>query len=98
EEIERLRDPSHWACLTPSRLAAIGARAGLEPSLAREVPFVIDFEEWINRGSGGPAHANLIDRLLGEAPPTAASFIVRGESGERTLSLRNSLHRWRVPS
>jgi SAM-dependent methyltransferase len=98
EEIERLRDPSHWACLTPSRLTAIGERAGLEPDLSREVPFVIDFEEWINRGSGGPAHAELIERLLGEAPPAAASFVVRGEPGERTLSLRNSLHRWRVPS
>jgi SAM-dependent methyltransferase len=98
EQIERLRDPSHWACLTPSRLAAIGERAGLEPDLARKVPFVIDFEEWLNRGSGGAAHAELIDRLLGEAPPTAASFVVRGEPGERTLSLRNSLHRWRVPS
>jgi SAM-dependent methyltransferase len=98
QEIERLRDPSHWACLTPSRLAALGERAGLEPDLAREVPFVIDFEEWIGRGSGGPAHAELIERLLGEAPPSAASFAVRGEPGERTLSLRNSLHRWRVPS
>jgi SAM-dependent methyltransferase len=98
QEIERLRDPSHWACLTPSRLAALAERAGLKPDLTREVPFVIDFEEWISRGSGGPAHADLIDRLLGEAPPTAASFVVRGEPGERTLSLRNSLHRWRVPS
>ena len=62
------------------------------------VPFEIDFEEWLNRGSGGPANAELIERLLGEAPPSAASFVVRGEPGERTLSLRNSLHRWRVPS
>ncbi|HVW46579.1 MAG TPA: class I SAM-dependent methyltransferase [Solirubrobacterales bacterium] len=98
EEIERLRDPSHWACLTPGRLTALGGRAGLEPDVTREVPFVIDFEEWINRGSGGPANAGLINRLLGEAPSTVASFVVRGEPGERTLSLRNSLHRWRVPS
>ncbi|HEY0278255.1 MAG TPA: class I SAM-dependent methyltransferase [Solirubrobacterales bacterium] len=97
EEIERLRDPSHWACLTPSRLTALGARAGLEPDLAREVPFVIDFEEWVERGSGGPPQAELIDRLLDEAPTGAASFVVRGEPGVRTLSLRNSLHRWRVP-
>lgn len=98
EEIERLRDPSHWACLTPSRLAAMGERVGLEPDLTREVPFAIDFEEWIGRGSGGPANAELIERLLVEAPPAAASFVVGGERGARTLGLRNSLHRWRVPS
>ncbi|HEY2055470.1 MAG TPA: methyltransferase domain-containing protein [Solirubrobacterales bacterium] len=97
EEIERLRDPSHWACLTPSRLAALGERAGLEPDLDRVVPFEIDFDEWLGRGSGGPANAELIERLLGEAPATAGSFVVSGESGGRVLGLRNSLHRWRVP-
>jgi SAM-dependent methyltransferase len=97
EQIERLRDPSHWACLTPSRLAELGERAGLEPDLDRVVPFEIDFGEWLNRGSGGPAHADLIERLLGEAPATAASFVVSGEGDDRLLALRNSLHRWRVP-
>ncbi len=29
EEIERLRDPSHWACLTPDRLRAMGEEVGL---------------------------------------------------------------------
>ncbi|MFT3864602.1 MAG: methyltransferase domain-containing protein [Solirubrobacterales bacterium] len=96
EQIERLRDPSHWACLTPSRLAALGERAGLEPDHDRVVPFEIDFEEWLNRGSGGPANAEQIERLLGEAPAGVESFVVRGEAGERRLALRNSLHRWRV--
>ena len=80
--------------LTP----AMVERAGLEPDLTREVPFVIDFEEWVGRGSGGPAQADLIDRLLAEAPPAAASFVVGGNPGERTLTPRNSLHCWRVPS
>lgn len=97
EQIERLRDPSHWACLTPARLGALGERAGLEPDLDRVVPFEIDFGEWLNRGSGGPTHAGLIDRLLGEAPASAASFVVSGEGDRRLLALRNSLHRWRVP-
>ncbi|HEX4753665.1 MAG TPA: class I SAM-dependent methyltransferase [Solirubrobacterales bacterium] len=97
EQIERLRDPSHWACLTPSRLGALGERTGLEPDLDRVVPFEIDFGEWLNRGSGGPAHAELIERLLGEAPATVESFVVNGEGEERLLGLRNSLHRWRVP-
>jgi SAM-dependent methyltransferase len=97
EQIERLRDPSHWACLTPSRLEVLAERAGLEPDVDRVIPFEIDFGEWLNRGSGGPAHADLIERLLGEAPATVESFVVGGEGDDRLLSLRNSLHRWRVP-
>jgi len=97
EQIERLRDPSHWALLTPSRIAALGERVGLEPDLEEVVPFEIDFEEWLNRGSGGPANAELIERLRAEAPPQAASLRVTGEPPERTLHYRNSLHRWRVP-
>jgi SAM-dependent methyltransferase len=97
EQVERLRDPSHWACLTPARLAALGERAGLEPDLDRVVPFQIDYDEWLNRGSGGPANADLIDRLLGEAPAGVESFVLGGKGDERLLALRNSLHRWRVP-
>ncbi|MBS1894993.1 MAG: class I SAM-dependent methyltransferase [Actinobacteria bacterium] len=97
EEIERLRDPSHWALLTPSRIEALAERAGLVPDQRREVPFVIDFEEWLGRGSGGPANAELIDRLIGEAPGSAHSFVVRDAGAGRTLAYRNSLHRWRVP-
>jgi SAM-dependent methyltransferase len=97
EGIERLRDPSHWALLTPARIEAHAERAGLVADSRREVPFVIDFEEWLERGSGGPANAELIERLVGEAPPAARSFVVSGEGAGRTLSYRNSLHRWRVP-
>ncbi|HTT94363.1 MAG TPA: class I SAM-dependent methyltransferase [Solirubrobacterales bacterium] len=97
EQIERLRDPSHWALLTPSRIAALAERVGLEPELDRVVPFEIDFEEWLRRGSGGPANADLIERLRAEAPPQAQSFRVSGEPPDRTLRYRNSLHRWRVP-
>ncbi len=97
EQIERLRDPSHWALLTPSRITALAERVGLVADSQREVPFVIDFDEWLNRGSGGPLNANLIERLVGEAPASARSFIVSGEGDGRTLGYRNSLHRWRVP-
>jgi SAM-dependent methyltransferase len=97
EQIERLRDPSHWALLTPSRIAALGERIGLEPDQDRVVPFEIDYEEWLYRGSGGSANAELIERLRSEAPPAAESFIVSGEGSDRVLHYRNSLHRWRVP-
>jgi SAM-dependent methyltransferase len=97
EQIERLRDPSHWALLTPSRIAGLAERVGLEADLDRVVPFEIDFEEWLNRASGGAANAKLIERLRAEAPPEAASLRVTGEPPNRTLHYRNSLHRWRLP-
>ncbi len=97
EEIERLRDPSHWACLTRERLLAMGAAAGLELDEEQVVPLDLDFGEWLGRGSGGAAAAALIERLLGEAPTSAESFRVSGEGEERRLALRNSLTRWRRP-
>jgi ubiquinone/menaquinone biosynthesis C-methylase UbiE len=96
EEIERLRDPSHWALLTPSRIAALAERVGLVPDLHRIVPFEIDYDEWLSRGSGGPTNAELIERLRGEAPASAESFLVSGEGADRTLRYRNALFRWRV--
>jgi SAM-dependent methyltransferase len=97
EQIERLRDPSHWACLTRERLLAAGEAAGLALDCERIVPLDLDYGEWLQRGSGGPAAAALIDRLLGEAPPGAESFRVVGTGDGRRLLLRNSVTRWRVP-
>jgi ubiquinone/menaquinone biosynthesis C-methylase UbiE len=97
EQIERLRDPSHWACLTVSRIEGLAEQVGLEPDLDRVVPFRIPYDEWLNRGSGGPGNAALIERLLGEMPAAVESFVVSGEGDGRHLALRNSLHRRRVP-
>jgi SAM-dependent methyltransferase len=97
EQIERLRDPSHWALLTPSRIAALADRAGLEPDIDRVIPFEIDYDEWLSRGSGGPANAELIERLIGEKPATAESFHVSGAGDGRLLAYRNALFRRRVP-
>jgi SAM-dependent methyltransferase len=95
EEIERLRDPSHWSCLTGEQLRRIGAEAGLELETERLIPFDIDYEDWLRRGSGGPGSAELIERLVAELPPGCETFKVR-EGGEgRLLSLVNSLTRWR---
>ncbi len=97
EEIERLRDPSHWACMTLERLRALGEGAGLVLDEERLVPLDLDFEEWLGRGSGGAASAGLIDRLLAEPPAGAESFRVVEEGGRRRLKLRYLLSRWRVP-
>lgn len=95
EEIERLRDPSHWACLTPSRMQSIAEAAGLALDRKQLIPFELDFEDWRDRSSGGPAAAPLIDRLLAEAPPGAEAFRVIGEGAERRLALINMVFRWR---
>jgi hypothetical protein len=60
EEIERLRDPSHWACLTPERLREAGATAGLVVEDEEIAPVDIDFDDWLARGSNGRAAAGLI--------------------------------------
>jgi SAM-dependent methyltransferase len=97
-EIERLRDPSHWACLTRERLLAAGEAAGLALDFEQVIPLDLDFGEWLGRGSGAAAAAASIERLLAEAPASAESFRVSGEGDERRLALRNSVIRWRRPA
>jgi SAM-dependent methyltransferase len=95
EEIERLRDPSHWSCLTAQQLRTIGDDFGLELESERLVPFEIDYESWLRRGSGGPAAAALIDELVARLPEGSGCFRVYGEGSGRRLALVNSVARWR---
>jgi SAM-dependent methyltransferase len=97
QEIDRLRDPSHWATLGPARLRAIGEAAGLMLDSERIAPIELDFDEWLERGSGGAAAASLIDRLVADPPAGAESFRVVERDGGRYLQLRYWLSRWRVP-
>lgn len=96
QEIERLRDPSHWACLTATRLADLGARLGLELVHARQHPLSLDFPEWLQRGSGGLATAELIDRALSERDPHPPEFTVSAD--RRQLQLVYGLAVWRRPT
>jgi len=98
EEIERLRDPSHWACQTPERLRRMGLAAELVVEDEELVPVDIDFDDWLARGSGGHLAAGLVAQLLEEQPVGAESFrVVDGEKGRR-LHQRYWLGRWRRPS
>ncbi len=97
EEIERLRDPSHWACKTPERLREMGATAGLVVEHEELARVDIDFDDWLARGSGGPVVAPLVERLLDEQPAGAESFRVSDGEGGRRLQQDYWLCRWRRP-
>ncbi len=97
QEIERLRDPSHWACLTPRGVRRLGERAGLVLEREQVSPLQLDFEEWIVRGSGGERSRRLIDQALDERVPAPEVFRVQARNGERVLELRYSLSLWRLP-
>jgi hypothetical protein len=94
-EIERLRDPSHWACLTPGRLRSIGEQAGLALVREQSIPLRIDFDEWLIRGSGGPAAAALIERLLTNAPRRRRAFASCWRGTLAGFELRYQFLRWR---
>jgi SAM-dependent methyltransferase len=98
EEVERLRDPSHWACRTPESLRRMGLAAGLVVEHEELMQVDIDFDDWLARGSGGPAAAPLVAQLLTEQPVEAESFrVVEGEDGRR-LHQHYWLARWRRPN
>jgi SAM-dependent methyltransferase len=95
QEIERLRDPSHWACLTMTRLRALGQHTGLELEHEQVFPIALDFEDWLQRGSGRLSGRPLIERALAERPDRADAFQVLECDGRRVLKLRMWLARWR---
>jgi SAM-dependent methyltransferase len=94
-EIERLRDPSHWANLTPRQLRARGEEAGLRLEAERLIPFGLDFDGWVERSSAGSGVAPLLERALELRPETARSFEVRSEDDRRELRLVYWVSLWR---
>jgi SAM-dependent methyltransferase len=97
EEIERLRDPSHWACHTPESLQAMGDTAGLILKEEKLIPIEIDFDDWLERGSSGARAANLVTQLLPEQPAAAESFRIAASAEGRRLHQRYWVGRWRRP-
>jgi SAM-dependent methyltransferase len=94
QEIERLRDPSHWASLTRQGLHSAGAAAGLTLEREEIIAIDIDFDDWLARGSGH-TNADVIEDALRAPPPGLAHFAIRaGESG-RVIDYRIALTLWR---
>ena len=55
QEIERLRDPSHWACLPLTRLRALPEQTGLKLEHEQLVAMVLDFDDsGCNAAQAGP--------------------------------------------
>jgi SAM-dependent methyltransferase len=94
QEIERLRDPSHWACLGLSRLRRLGSAAGLKLRDDVLLPLELDFDDWLARGSGGADARDVIERLIAEAPSAARCFSIQERDGRRMLGLRMWAGRW----
>jgi SAM-dependent methyltransferase len=73
-EIERLRDPSHWASLPLERLRALGADAGLEREREEVSSLAFELGDWLERGSGTPAARAPLERLMAAPPAGARRF------------------------
>jgi SAM-dependent methyltransferase len=87
-EVERLRDPSHWAALPRHRLRGLGERAGLTLEEERIVPLALDYADWLARGGGPP---ELVEAALRERPGGAECLRV----DDGVLHLRMWLGRFR---
>lgn len=94
QEIERLRDPSHWACLSADRLYTLGERAGLELEREQRLAFELDFEDWLRRGTPDPAARELAELALAERPHGTDCFALKDRQQGRALTLQIWLGLW----
>jgi ubiquinone/menaquinone biosynthesis C-methylase UbiE len=97
QEIERLRDPSHWTCLGADQMRAIGERAGLCLEREHRFKFELDFDDWLDRGTSSPQAQDLVNDALIHAPQATECFKIVGHPGHRTLTLLMWLGLWRRP-
>ncbi|MBV9194577.1 MAG: methyltransferase domain-containing protein [Solirubrobacterales bacterium] len=88
QEIERLRDPSHWSCLSRARLRDLCAAAGLELEREDVMPLELDFDDWLRRGGGGDAVRALVEEALADPPGPPECFRVFEREGRRILRLQ----------
>ncbi len=68
EDIERARDHTHTSNLTGGALVDLLCRAGLVEIEFREEPFVLDFDEWFDRGTPSASKEEVRDMIV-TGPP-----------------------------
>jgi SAM-dependent methyltransferase len=95
EEIERLRDPTHWASLNLGQMHTAVERARLTIERESLIALSLDFDDWLARGGTAPADHALVELALNNPPAHAAAFVVTGHGGRRTLHLQMWLARLR---
>lgn len=78
QEVERDRDKSHTNCLTPAEIVDVFVAAGLVDLRFEERSYLLDFDEWFDRGTPRQPKAVVRARLL--AGPSIRGF----EPTERT--------------
>jgi SAM-dependent methyltransferase len=89
QELERLRDPSHWLSLTLDGARRLAGAAGLVIERERVIPLDLDFDDWLARGLAEPEAHALAERALAERPASAECFeVLANTDGTRTLRLR----------
>jgi 2-polyprenyl-3-methyl-5-hydroxy-6-metoxy-1,4-benzoquinol methylase len=71
-DIEWRRDHTHTCSLTPGALVDLLLRAGLSAVRHIEEPFVLDFDEWFDRGTPADSKENVRKPLL--AGPNGRGF------------------------
>jgi SAM-dependent methyltransferase len=72
EVIERARDQTHTTNLTGGQLVDLLSRAGLKQITFLEESFVLDFDEWFDRGTPGNSKEHVRSQLLNG--PTIRGF------------------------
>lgn len=94
QEIERLRDPSHWASLSPQALTELGKRAGLTMVDERSFGFKLDFDDWLSRGTQDLTAHSLVESGLEIRAAGTPRFTIASEGGRRVLRLQMWLGTW----
>jgi ubiquinone/menaquinone biosynthesis C-methylase UbiE len=96
QEIERLRDPTHWASLSLAQMHMAVKRAGLTIEQETLIALNLDFDDWLGRGEADAADRALVEDALEHPPAHAAAFVVTEHGGRRSLGLQMWLARLRV--
>jgi SAM-dependent methyltransferase len=73
-ELECARDRTHVRNLTTSQLADLLAVAGLDCVRAVEEQFILDFDEWFDRGTPSAAKESVREKLLAGPPVRGFRF------------------------
>jgi ubiquinone/menaquinone biosynthesis C-methylase UbiE len=94
QEIERLRDPSHWACLSRTYLRELGRFAGLALAREQRFSFELDFDDWLHRGTDDQDARDLVELSLARRPAGSDCFSVSPQPLGRVLRLQMWLGVW----